>query len=875
MYTDADDYYPRGIQCIDCCLLIALKNIDVVVSGEFTPNMDCSGECVESTDTLSVFVEAIFRKIESNIFESMESLEHVERNLREIFGLCQDYEVFFASFCSVVLQNLNQFTMLCKNSMLHLLNNLLHEFGKEAVVTSLESLIRGHRSAKRGIANFLINTGDISGFIAMVEVLYHFHNHGMNLSLILPQHMLKPFEIFDVDKDPSEDHIISAVVRHKKFCSIAKQLISTAFKHQNISFVNLVKKEDRRDELQAEFNHTELILFYDKLEHCFQHFCYFLNDSDNSLIALTEKISHDSKTEFLKEKSIIQAGDWIFYMQDNESTSFLQQTQPYVIDHNVVYSKDIQDDNILDDQDDENVQSNVSYHLKDIEDKNILDDQDYESVQCDVSSHLKDIQDDNISDNQVVENVQSDVLYHLKDLKGDDRMDIQNKISSNLDVQELATIDSQFVLLQSDLDKYWDARQNSNPQMKERRFNTTRIGFEWPKLYGSPCVVIIKYNHALKFNSKKKVAFANINGICKICNSTHKYRIAQNPFAESLDEDDRVRYRAINDMLVDVTVTGKFYEVNGKPDISQPVHEREKAAGYHLKGEERQLLADYATNKGVASAYSDQFAFMKKDEMAKFNITSIRSREVIKQAMQESEKKLRGGDTPYDAIKTVYLQQKMDFSPHYEQTAASMALPGNVRKFEEEPLKVYFANYDQLKIGGSYLNSNTETVINLDSSGKFWQDGHKVGKNALNSAIVIPPVAKGYSPFPIFETISYSNKTIDFLQFLQYAWHFMSKALNNDKIAYPSVAVSDFSFANLFAFLEFFDHTTMEEYLQTTFKCFGKNEKFPYDTVITICKNHNIPTFLKTARALKVDKAVADTFVCGFMKVLEVSINSF
>ena len=113
-------------------------------------------------------------------------------------------------------------------------------------------------------------------------------------------------------------------------------------------------------------------------------------------------------------------------------------------------------------------------------------------------------------------------------------------------------------------------------------------------------------------------------------------------------------------MLVDVTVTGKFCEVDGKPDISQPVHERER---YHLKGEERQLLADYATNKGVASAYSDQFAFMKKDEMSKFNITSIRSREVIKQAMQESEKKLRGGDTPYAAIKTVYLQQKMDFSP--------------------------------------------------------------------------------------------------------------------------------------------------------------------------------------------------------------------
>ena len=407
--------------------------------------------------------------------------------------------------------------------------------------------------------------------------------------------------------------------------------------------------------------------------------------------------------------------------------------------------------------------------------------------------------------------------------------------------------------------------------MKERRFHTTRIGFDWPRMYGSPCVVIIKYNHALKFNSKKKVAFANAMGICKICNSTHKYKITENPFAESLSEDGRVRYSAMQDMTVDVSVTGKFYEVNGKLDIRRPVHERDNASGYHLKGDERQVLADYATNKGVASAYNDQFAFINKDEMSKFNITSIRSREVIKQAMHESERKIRGGDTPYDAIKTVYLQQKMDFSPHYERTTASMALPANVRKFEEEPLKVYYANYDQLKIGGSYLNGNTDTVINLDSSGKFWQDGRKVGKNALNSAIVIPPIAKGYSPFPIFETISYSNKTIDFLQFLQYAWHYMSKAMNNEKVAFPSVAVTDFSFANLYAFFEFFNHTTIEEYLETTFKCFSNKEKIAFKTVITICKNHNIPTFLKTARALKVDKAVADTFVCGLMRVLEVS----
>ena len=101
----------------------------------------------------------------------------------------------------------------------------------------------------------------------------------------------------------------------------------------------------------------------------------------------------------------------------------------------------------------------------------------------------------------------------------------------------------------------------------------------------------------------------------------------------------------------------------------------------------------------------------------------------------------------------------------------------------------------------------------------------------------------------------------------------MSKAITNEKVNFPSVAVSDFSWPNLHAFCEYLDKTTVDKYLEASFKSLNFNEVFPYATVITICKNHNIPTFLKTARAMNVDKRVADTFVCGLMKVLEVSIR--
>ena len=801
----SDFHNPQKIPCVDCCLLAAIDSIDIVLSEKlYTPVTVCRKKCTVVNDSISVFVNALFKKVEFNDCIPMESLEDMTRNIQSLIASCQGRKSFLPSFYTFVLENVHIYTVASTNKIIYLINSALKEFDRE-IINPIKAALMDTRAARRGIRRFLSFTGDIRGFLSMIEILYSFNKHGMDLTMLLPKDMMIPLNTLSViDQRWRNNKVFDAALIHTVFCQIAEDLISTVFKEHMISVVRLGKKE-RRNELSSEnFGNSELILFYNKQEHFFQHFCYFNDDSDDSLIALAEKLPLNSETRLFNEKLVIEVGDWIFCIKDQLTGSTFVKT----------------------------IQSDLD-KLMSVNDDSCVNDFD----------------------------------------KLDQDKKVVVKETSHGDIKESTTLYSQFIVQRSELEFYWDASKNSNPKMKERRFNTTRIGFDWPRFYGSPCVVIVKYNHALKFNSHKNVAFANITGVCKICNSTHMFKVPQSPFAESLAEDGRVQYRPIKDMIVDVSVSGTFHETNGVPDIKRPVHEKDDAAGYHLKGEERQLMADYATNKGVASAYTDQFAFMNKNEMSKFNITSVRSREVIKQAMHESEKKLRGGATVYEAIRTVYLQQKSDYSPHYERTAASVALPGIVRKFEEEPLKVYFANYDQLKLGATYLNNNEDSVVNLDSSGKFWQHGSKVGKNALNSALVIPPVAKGHSPFPIFETISYSNKTIDFLQFLQYAWYYMSKAINNEKVNFPSVAVSDFSWPNLHAFCEYLDKTTVDKYLEASFKSLNFNEVFPYATVITICKNHNIPTFLKTARAMNVDKRVADTFVCGLMKVLEVSIR--
>ena len=752
----------------------------------------------------------------------------------------------FARFYKLILEDMNEYTHKHNNKTVIFLYPLIRDRAA-ADIKSFETMFCENRTAKRHIMKFLLETGDINAFTVMLQTLFSFHAYGMDLSLVLPPKMRFIIESFtEVDYAMADDCNFNTLYLHKSMCIIAKQLLDAVLIKGNIGVVELDRKVDKTAGPSLQFGLSNLLLFYNKQEHSFHHFCYSARENDQTVRIYCERLPIAEETKVINKEYEIHSFEWIFHIKKKPFKQFLQ-TAGLMSKEQVSHNATVDVTNTIEvGKDDEN---------DDIGDSITCDDD------CGAQSMVKDKK--LISLEEVGENVSDENNSNGED----DILDIDHTKSK-------ATVTSQFTVEVGNLFKYWDKIQNSDPDMKERRFVTTRVGTDWPRFYNSPCVVTIKYNHALKFESaKNKNAFAKVSGFCKICQSEHIFRIKRSPFKDFLGEKNKVKYIGMKDMIVDVCVTGMFHETNGKPDITKPVHKEENADGYHLKGEERQIMADYATNKGVTSAFNDQFAFMNKDDMSKFNITSIRNRNVIKRAMYQSEKKMHCGETPYSAVKTVFLQQKTDFSPNFEKTSASMALPGNVRKFEEEPFKVYFANYDQLKVGAHYMNSpGKKTIINLDSSGKYWQDGTRAGKEALNSAIVIPPVSKGQSPFPIMETVSCSNKTIDFIQFLQYSWHLMSTAINNSKVANPSIAVSDFSFPNLHAFLDFFNKTDIYEYLRTAYDCFCKNLPLPYGTIITICKNHILPILLKTARAMNVDKAVADTFICGFLKVLEVGL---
>ena len=150
-------------------------------------------------------------------------------------------------------------------------------------------------------------------------------------------------------------------------------------------------------------------------------------------------------------------------------------------------------------------------------------------------------------------------------------------------------------------------------------------------MYGSPCAVVVGYNHVRAAQSRKRnVAFAKLSGVCSICQAVHKYEIKDNPFFENADDSGKINYSAVEDLHVNVTVEGHFYIEDGKANISKPVHLPSNVKGLDLRGEERRLLAMKASVEGASSVYREGMAYMQKEQIESYNRTSVRSLPVIK-----------------------------------------------------------------------------------------------------------------------------------------------------------------------------------------------------------------------------------------------------
>ena len=287
--------------------------------------------------------------------------------------------------------------------------------------------------------------------------------------------------------------------------------------------------------------------------------------------------------------------------------------------------------------------------------------------------------------------VQTDFGYDVEkqpdfeNKKNENPLDLNPLDSSNDDgggsdkgMENLQTVKTKITIKKDDVMEYWDGRPSSK---NKRQFNPGSCGANWPRMYNSPCCVVCGYNYVTLVGSQKRFSnFGKLHGVCKICKGSHIYVIKESPFVETLVDGD-ILYTAVKDMEVDVFVTGKFHmNDEGLPDVANPVHDKDNAAGLHLKGKQRQKMAKRAAEIGVKGAYMEQLDNANIDELQSGNKTSIKSIPVIKMARREKEKQDVGGLTFYQAVMNVYETQQNDVSPNFEATSINKGLPGYIRK---------------------------------------------------------------------------------------------------------------------------------------------------------------------------------------------------
>ena len=796
-------------ECFVCALLDISENVDkLLMTEQVNFALDCSLKCVNTVDCLDSLVQGISALIMSQKIDEHQ-IKTMKRNIESVFVSVLDKSPFLRGelFCQI-LESLSILPVLKQHRMMNLLRELCDLFVGDDP-KSLEVILNRNKSSRRNIMQFLATNGKFFSLQSTLEMFDIMRRKGIHLEHILPSSMITLVQQLDSAPDTRSSEYFFFMA------DMTRQLLTDVLKSRNTIFIEAKKIEFHSGSTVLEKSFDSHI-YFNIVEKTLHHFLW-----DGSVVCEEIKFS---KLNYEENHKLLRTKHWNFILPDHLNV----QLRKLLLESNTAENKGYFEE--LDDKEEPSIPAASTESEKHKTDEKT-------DVPCTFESGFANKEGRN-------------------DSGGEDIIETKND-----DGQE-HKIETRFIVKKDDILFYWVPNK--------RKFSRPLAGRDWPRSYRSPCPVIFTYSHAKIVDSSKRIThFAKLRGSCKICKSIHELFIEESPFVENASRDGNVQYSVMSDMIVKVFVIGRFeLDAHNRPDISAPKHNLEKATGLFLKGRERECIGEKSSRLGVQNVFMEQFDNLDEEQMKHGNKTSIKSYDVIKMARLEHEKKQRCGDTFFESVENIIDSQHLDISLNFKETKASRELPGFVRSAQKTPFKIFMANYDQLHVAGNYLNNTKNSIIFMDSSGKLLKK-EKGKSKLLNTAVVIPPPARGHSPFPIFEMVSEQNKTIDFQTFLEYGLSYISTAMNNAKICNPSIAVSDFSFANIHSLLAVFNKVKIEEYLKKLYKCSLKNEPFPYETVLSICENHFLPSFLQFARNMHSDKAVADTVVAGILKVIE------
>ena len=579
--------------CMDCALINSSFDVISLTTSpkSFKLKVDCcSMLCLDYNDSLATFTKAFCAQLVVKNFLDKSKIENSKSNMKTLFGKVLDHlEHGRLRFFCQLLEGLEGLYCDDKDKIITIINEIAHLIVvKNRNDFEKEFSGKNGKLARKCLLRYMSETSNFLSLQAVVETMVIFFQKGIDICIFFPKNL--NFLTHSFNSIP-EDH--NSLDYHRAISSITRKIIVECLNEKSIEVYELRKEEFRNEIIPSG---RDPFLYLMKRENLLSHLVVF-----STRQVYLERIKLDSIT-YNEEAGTLVTDHWKFTLKSKLSLSCNLKSALNVRSkiNNISLEKVVMDDN--------------EYVLKDVED--LLSDNDYQES----DGSIKGVMDDD--EYNFGENVFKDVKDHLSDdhYQGSDGSDDDEDETVN------ATLEAGFTVRRDDIKEYWDPSKHSG-----RLFVRETTGRDWPMMYSSPCAVVISYDHVKAVNSRKRnLSFARLTGNCIICGAKHKYEIEESPFKESLRPDGSISYEYARDMIVFVTVEGKFHVTNFAPNITKPFHPKEQAKGLHLRGEERRLLSMKASLEGAAPVYREGMAYLQKEQIESSNRTSVRSLPVIR-----------------------------------------------------------------------------------------------------------------------------------------------------------------------------------------------------------------------------------------------------
>lgn len=277
---------------------------------------------------------------------------------------------------------------------------------------------------------------------------------------------------------------------------------------------------------------------------------------------------------------------------------------------------------------------------------------------------------------------------------------------------------------------------------------------------------------------------------------------------------------------------------------------------YTVTGCERKRIAEtvYEARKAPTNVYLEKLSTMNEPELLAGNVTACHNPQVIKQAGYQLKKSSYLSDDPIYELKVAKKSLR---------AAIGNELRGYIQDVALSPFSVTFYMEEQVQALVRTCGRGNDTVLHLDATGSIMSRIPQEGTPYYYCLLLAD------LNLPVLEFLSTTHNAFRICAALQ---QFISqcRAISPSCIIQPSVVVTDFSLAMIYAVIEAFNKMSLISYLSCTFeilKGMATEMEITSLTFVALCCAHMVKTISRRLVRCESRKKVREVAMVMFARL--------